>query len=86
MRNRRYDRSEELIARWRGKRIVVFGDMILDEFLYGVTDRVSREAPVVIVRYDGSAFAAGGAANAVLNVAALGGRDGRGKNREASAG
>jgi len=71
---RRYDHSEELIERWRGMRIVVFGDMILDEFLYGVTDRVSREAPVVIVRYDGSSFAAGGAANAALNVASLGGR------------
>ncbi len=73
MLTRRYERIEGLIARWRGKRIVVFGDMILDEFVYGVTDRVSREAPVVIVRYDGSAFAAGGAANAALNIASLGG-------------
>lgn len=74
MPNRRVEDMKGLIARWRGKRIIVFGDMILDEFVYGVTDRVSREAPVVIVRYDGSGFAAGGAANAVLNVASLGGR------------
>lgn len=74
MRTRRLDQFEDLVTRWRGKRIVVFGDMILDEFLYGVTDRVSREAPVVIVRYDGCGFAAGGAANAALNVASLGGR------------
>ena len=58
---------------WRGKRIVIFGDMILDEFVLGRSERVSREAPVVIVRYDGSVYAPGGAANAALNVAALGG-------------
>lgn len=74
MRTRRIDEMENALARWSGKRIIVFGDMILDEFVYGVTDRVSREAPVVIVRYDGSGFAAGGAANAALNVASLGGR------------
>ncbi|HER43726.1 MAG TPA: carbohydrate kinase, partial [Candidatus Eisenbacteria bacterium] len=74
MRNSLFAHEDELIASWRGKRIVVLGDMILDEFLYGVTDRVSREAPVVIVRYDGSGFAAGGAANAALNVASLGGK------------
>ena len=74
MRNRRVNEMERLISRWRGKRIIVFGDMILDEFVYGVTDRVSREAPVLIVRYDGSGYAAGGAANAALNVVSLGGR------------
>jgi rfaE bifunctional protein kinase chain/domain len=47
--------------------------MILDEYIHGRTDRVSREAPVVIVRYEGSTFAPGGAANAAQNVAALGG-------------
>ena len=58
---------------WRGKRVVVLGDMILDEFIYGRTGRVSREAPVVIVRYDGSEWMPGGAANAAQNVVALGG-------------
>jgi rfaE bifunctional protein kinase chain/domain len=47
--------------------------MILDEFMHGRTDRVSREAPVVIVRYEGSTYCPGGAANAAQNVAALGG-------------
>lgn len=74
MRTIKIDDMESVIARWRGKRVIVFGDMILDEFIYGVTDRVSREAPVVIVRYDGIGYAAGGAANAALNVASLGGR------------
>ena len=58
---------------WHGKRVVVLGDMILDEFIYGRTGRVSREAPVVIVRYDGSEWMPGGAANAAQNVVALGG-------------
>jgi rfaE bifunctional protein kinase chain/domain len=74
VRTRRVEEMERALGSWSGKRIIVFGDMILDEFVYGVTDRVSREAPVVIVRYDGSGFAAGGAANAALNVASLGGR------------
>ncbi len=58
---------------WLGRRVVVFGDMILDEFVYGRTGRVSREAPVVIVRYDGSEWMPGGAANAAQNISALGG-------------
>jgi rfaE bifunctional protein kinase chain/domain len=64
---------ESVVENWRGKSVVVLGDMILDEFIYGVTDRVSREAPVVIVRYDSSAYVPGGAANAVRNLSSLGG-------------
>jgi rfaE bifunctional protein kinase chain/domain len=62
-----------VIRSWKGKRVVVLGDMILDEFILGRSDRVSREAPVVIVRYDGSGYSPGGAANAAQNIAALGG-------------
>lgn len=68
------DSLVETVRNWRKKRIVVLGDMIVDEFIFGRTDRVSREAPVVIVRYDSSRYSPGGAANAVQNVAALGGR------------
>lgn len=59
---------------WKRVRVLVLGDMILDEFVLGRTDRVSREAPVVIVRYDATTYSPGGAANAAQNVAALGGR------------
>jgi rfaE bifunctional protein kinase chain/domain len=72
-RERITDHMERIVERWRGKRVLVFGDMILDQFIYGVTDRVSREAPVVIVRYDGTGYAPGGAANAARNVSSLGG-------------
>ncbi|HSG27899.1 MAG TPA: PfkB family carbohydrate kinase, partial [Candidatus Krumholzibacterium sp.] len=64
----------EAVRAWKGRKVVVLGDMILDEFIYGRTDRVSREAPVVIVRYDGSGHNPGGAANAAQNIASLGGR------------
>jgi rfaE bifunctional protein kinase chain/domain len=62
-----------LISSWRNKKVIVLGDMILDEFILGTTNRVSREAPVVIVKYDESLYGLGGAANAVQNIAALGG-------------
>lgn len=58
---------------WLGKRVLVLGDMILDEFVYGRTERISREAPVVIVRYQGTDWHPGGAANAAQNVVSLGG-------------
>src|SRR6187401_763482 len=71
------DSSESLlslIAAFRRKRIVVFGDLIADEFVYGRIARVSREAPVLILEYDSSEIVPGGAGNAANNIAALGGR------------
>jgi D-glycero-beta-D-manno-heptose-7-phosphate kinase len=52
--------------------VVVVGDYVADEYVYGETDRVSREAPVLIVRYESSELKAGGAGNAAQNLAALG--------------
>ncbi|HEY5132354.1 MAG TPA: PfkB family carbohydrate kinase [Candidatus Krumholzibacteriaceae bacterium] len=68
-----FERLRSAVESWHGVRILILGDMILDEFILGRTDRVSREAPVVIARYDGSSYSPGGAANAAQNVAALGG-------------
>ena len=62
-----------LIAACRGKRVVVFGDLIADEFVYGRIARVSREAPVLILEYDATEIVPGGAGNAANNVASLGG-------------
>ena len=56
------------------RRLVVIGDIIADEFIYGEVARVSREAPVLILKYDATELVAGGAGNAANNVAALGGR------------
>jgi rfaE bifunctional protein kinase chain/domain len=52
--------------------VVVVGDFVADEYVYGETDRVSREAPVLIVRYESSELKPGGAGNAAQNLAALG--------------
>jgi rfaE bifunctional protein kinase chain/domain len=54
--------------------VAVFGDLIVDEFIYGQISRVSREAPVLILEYDSTEIVPGGAGNAANNVAALGGR------------
>ena len=55
-----------------GKRVVVVGDALADQFLEGTISRVSREAPVFILRHDETTTFPGGAANAAANVAALG--------------
>lgn len=56
-----------------GKKIVVWGDFILDEYIYGTTRRISREAPVLILSYNNSHYALGGAGNALMNIRSLGG-------------
>lgn len=58
----------------RGRRVVVVGDPVLDVYLYGTTHRISREAPVLIVREDAREGRLGGAANTAANLAALGAR------------
>ena len=67
------DRLATLITSCRGKRVVVFGDVIADEYVYGRVARVSREAPVLILEYDNTQVVPGGAGNAANNVASLGG-------------
>src|SRR3954471_18689173 len=66
-------RLVSLIDRFARVRALVFGDLIVDEFIYGEIARVSREAPVLILNYDSTAIVPGGAGNAAANVAALGG-------------
>ena len=66
-------RLVSLIDSFAGLRVLVFGDLIVDEFIYGEIARVSREAPVLILNYDSTAIVPGGAGNAAGNVAALGG-------------
>ena len=66
----------DLIAAGKGKRVVVFGDLIADEYVYGRIARVSREAPVLILEYNATEILPGGAGNAANNVASLGGNVG----------
>lgn len=68
------ERLLSLVEQFVDRRVLVIGDLIADEFIYGAVNRVSREAPVLILKYDTTQIVAGGAGNAASNVAALGGR------------
>jgi rfaE bifunctional protein kinase chain/domain len=70
----RKQRLLALVDSFSNRRILVVGDLIADEFIYGQVARISREAPVLILKYDATEIVAGGAGNAANNVSALGGR------------
>jgi D-glycero-beta-D-manno-heptose-7-phosphate kinase len=61
-------RVREILARAREQRILVAGDLMLDEFLWGEVTRISPEAPVPVVRVVGESCFPGGAANVARNV------------------
>ncbi|HSL84212.1 MAG TPA: PfkB family carbohydrate kinase [Thermoanaerobaculia bacterium] len=67
------DRLVELVGAMQGRRVAILADLVVDRFVSGVAKRISREAPVLILRYEGERIAPGGGANAVANIAALGG-------------
>jgi D-beta-D-heptose 7-phosphate kinase/D-beta-D-heptose 1-phosphate adenosyltransferase len=68
------ERAAELVARMRERRVVVFGDVMLDEFVWGDVTRISPEAPVPVVDVRRESIRLGGAANVVANLVALGAR------------
>jgi D-beta-D-heptose 7-phosphate kinase/D-beta-D-heptose 1-phosphate adenosyltransferase len=68
------ERLPDLFAAVGGKRILVVGDVILDEYLWGDVRRISPEAPVPIVEIRSRSFVPGGAANAAANVVSLVGK------------
>jgi rfaE bifunctional protein kinase chain/domain len=61
-----------IIERFGQQRIVILGDAIADKFLHGSISRVSREAPVFILRHQQTETLPGGAANCAMNLVALG--------------
>ena len=67
-------RLVSLVEQFRKVRLAVAGDLVADEFIYGQIDRVSREAPVLILGYNSSEIVPGGAGNAANNASALGAR------------
>src|SRR5687768_2859639 len=66
--------SETVRESFAGRRIVILGDLVADQFLHGTISRVSREAPVFILDHDSTDTRPGAAANAAANVAGLGGK------------
>ena len=62
----------DLIPKLGNQRILIIGDVILDEYLIGNATRMSREAPIPILEFDQRRLIAGGAANPAANISALG--------------
>ncbi len=61
-----------VIEHFPGARAVLYGDLVLDRFILGTPKRISREAPVIILRHERQEDVAGGGANALANLASLG--------------
>jgi rfaE bifunctional protein kinase chain/domain len=64
----------DLAPRLRDKRVLIVGDVMLDQYLFGDAERISPEAPVPVIRLEQEHSYLGGAGNVARNVAALGGR------------
>lgn len=67
------ERLVGLIESAARRQVAVIGDVIADEFISGQPSRISREAPVLILKYNATTVLPGGAGNAAANVAGLGG-------------
>ncbi|MFZ0062538.1 MAG: PfkB family carbohydrate kinase [Pyrinomonadaceae bacterium] len=66
------ERLISIVKRFPNLQIAVVGDAIADQFVYGAISRVSREAPVFILRHEQTETVPGGAANCAVNLASLG--------------
>src|SRR5512132_2739933 len=64
----------DIIRRFAERRVVIVGDAIADKFVHGSISRVSREAPVFILRHEQTETLPGGAANCAMNLVSLGAR------------
>lgn len=61
-----------IIDRFKNKNVGVIGDLIIDEYIFGSSSRVSREAPVLILKFNNKKIVPGGGGNSAANLAALG--------------
>jgi rfaE bifunctional protein kinase chain/domain len=66
------EKSDHIFANWGGHQILVLGDLMLDEYLWGSVSRISPEAPVPVVEIVKESIKLGGAANVASNVKYLG--------------
>jgi len=66
------ERLTNIVGSFSQQKLVIIGDAIADKFLYGSISRVSREAPVFILRHEQTETVPGGAANCAVNLASLG--------------
>ena len=63
--------NKSALNKFKDQRIIVWGDFILDEFIYTRSSRISREAPVLITEYISSELYPGGAGNVIMNLRSL---------------
>lgn len=61
-----------LLDAYRGRRALVVGDLMLDEYIFGAATRISQEAPVMVIRQSGTRAVPGAAANVAANMVAMG--------------
>jgi len=64
-------RVRKILANARQTRVLVVGDVMLDQFIWGSVARISPEAPVTVVDFERESFMPGGAANVARNLTAL---------------
>jgi rfaE bifunctional protein kinase chain/domain len=64
--------AKAVLDKFSKLRVVVLGDLMLDEYVFGETSRISREAPVLILKHEKTLSLPGGGANPVSNIASLG--------------
>jgi D-glycero-beta-D-manno-heptose-7-phosphate kinase len=67
-----YQTVDELFAAFKGKKVLILGDVMIDAYVYGSVKRISPEAPVPIINVESREKRLGGAANVALNIQALG--------------
>ena len=68
------DRLKALVPALAGRRVLVIGDVMMDEYLTGRATRLSREAPIPVLEFESRELIPGGAANPAANISALGSR------------
>jgi D-beta-D-heptose 7-phosphate kinase/D-beta-D-heptose 1-phosphate adenosyltransferase len=64
----RLKRVEEICSQFKGKKILIYGDVILDRYIFGAVNRISPEAPVPVVKVKKEEFRLGGAGNVAANI------------------
>ncbi|UCD55088.1 MAG: D-glycero-beta-D-manno-heptose-7-phosphate kinase [Candidatus Omnitrophota bacterium] len=74
MKRQNFTKLKDIISSFRDKKILVIGDLILDEFIWGKVSRISPEAPVPVVWVNNESFMPGGASNVANNISSLGGK------------
>src|SRR5947207_8665119 len=71
--NMNRSRVEQILNRFPGKTILILGDVMLDEFIWGKVRRISPEAPVPVVEVTNETYRLGGSGNVAANIRALDG-------------